>query len=272
MYRKVEMGPFSLSYQVVGSGEEVVLCLHGHGRSSDDFLFLNEQHYRVISIDLFFHRASAFPVERVQQNPVRWEELFPLFLRLFDQEKIESMHLLAFSQGGRFTLKLMETIPDRIQSCSLIAPDGLNNASFYNRSSRFHLTRKLFTYFQKNPSQLQKIAHLGVKLSLIRPKVKDFIYHFTTNDETMDRAAKTWMAFRQIQPNPKKIGEIIRTKQIPFQLLMGTYDQVIRPKQALIFLKNAGLPAEITLIENGHDFFKPSSIEKFKRKLLIWKD
>lgn len=271
MHRTVEHGPFSLSYQVFGTGSEVVVCLHGHGRSSDDFHFLAEQPYRVISIDLFFHGASLFPETRVQRNPVTWSDLSPVFASLFDAEQVDRFHLLAFSQGGRFALKLLETMPLRVQSCSLLAPDGLNNHSFYNRSSRFPLTRSLFRYFQKKPRQLQTLARWGAHLGVIRPKVTDFIFHFTADTERMDRASKTWMAFRQLQPNPTKIGELVRTHRIPFQLIMGRYDQVIRPKQAMLFLKNAGLPLDITLIENGHDFFKASSIEKFKQKLVIWK-
>lgn len=261
--KSVKFLDFKLSYQVFGEGNQTVICLHGHGRSSDDFHFLAQNNLRVISIDLFFHGESLAPKSRITRNPISWSEIQPVFEKLFIEEKIAQFHVLAFSQGGRFALLLLEYLPERIQSFTLLAPDGLNNKSFYNWSSRRSFFRSLFIRWQKKPEKLQKLANTAVKLKMMRPKVRDFVHHFSSDSETMKRAANTWMAFRKLQPNPIKTGEIIRTFPIELKIIMGKYDQVIRPIQAKIFLKNAGLPAEIIEIENGHDFFKPSSIEKF---------
>jgi pimeloyl-ACP methyl ester carboxylesterase len=261
--KSVKYLDFKLSYQVFGEGNQTVICLHGHGRSSDDFHFLAQNNLRVISIDVFFHGESLAPKSRITRNPISWSEIQPVFEKLFIEEKIAQCHVLAFSQGGRFALLLLEYLPERIQSFTLLAPDGLNNKSFYNWSSRRRFFRSLFIRWQKKPEKLQKLANTAVKLKMMRPKVRDFVHHFSSNPETMKRAANTWMAFRKLQPNPIKTGEIIRSFPIEFNIIMGKYDQVIRPIQAKIFLKNAGLPAEIIEIENGHDFFKPTSIEKF---------
>lgn len=261
--KSVKYLDFKLSYQEFGVGNETVICLHGHGRSSDDFHFLAQKNVRVISIDLFFHGESYSHADRTNKNPINWSEIQPIFEKLFNEEKIDQFHVLAFSQGGRFALLLLEHLPERIQSFTLLAPDGLNNKSFYNWSSRRWFFRYLFDRWQKKPEKLQKLANTAVKLKMMRPKVRDFVHHFSSDSETMKRAANTWMAFRKLQPNPIKTGEIIRSFPIELKIIMGKYDQVIRPIQAKIFLKNAGLPAEIIEIENGHDFFKPSSIEKF---------
>lgn len=261
--KSIEYKTFSLSYQVFGEGREVVLCLHGHGRSSDDFHFLENKNVRVISLDLFFHGTSTIPLNRVDSNPVKWDEILPVFENLLAQEKVESFHILAFSQGGRFALLLLESLPDRIRTFTLLAPDGLNNKSFYNWSSRQQFFRMLFHRWQTKPEKLQRLADFSVKMKLMRPKVRDFVYHFSSNPDTMLRASQTWMAFRKLQPTPSKTGEIVRKFKIPFTIIMGKYDQVIRPQQALLFLKNAGLPEKIVEIENGHDFFKPVSIERF---------
>lgn len=262
-HKIAEYGQFRLSYQVFGSGEETVVCLHGHGRSSDDFHFLENRGVRVISIDLFFHKDSLIPLERVDSNPVKWPEIQPVFEKIFAQEGADRFHILAFSQGGRFALLLLSHLPERIRTFTLIAPDGLNNRSFYNWSSRQKIFRMLFHRWQRKPHKLQAVADLAVKLKLMRPKVRDFVYHFSSDPATMKRASQTWMAFRKLQPDPQETGKIVRERQIPFRIIMGKYDQVIRPQQALLFLKNAGLPQEIIEIENGHDFFKEKSIERF---------
>lgn len=254
---------FKLSYQTFGEGAQAVVCLHGHGRSSDDFLFLENKNVRVISIDLFFHGESEIPLERVDSDPVLWNEILPVFETLLEKEQVSIFHILAFSQGGRFALLLLESIPQQIQTFTLLAPDGLNNQSFYNWSSRQKIFRMLFHRWRRKPEKLQKVADIAVRFKLMRPKVRDFVYHFSSEPQTMLRASQTWMAFRKLQPVPAIIGKTVEKYQIPFTIIMGKYDQVIRPKQALLFLKNSGLPQAIVEIENGHDFFKPSSIEKF---------
>lgn len=261
--KKIAHSNLSLSYQVFGEGDQTVICLHGHGRSSEDFYFLNNRGVRVIAINLFFHGESSSPIDRIDKNPLKWLEIQTLFENLMRQENVTHFHLLAFSQGGRFALLLLANLPEKIRSLTLLAPDGLNNNSFYNWSSRRKFFRSLFVRWQTRPEKMRNIANKAVKLKLMRPKVRDFVHHFTANPETMARAANTWMAFRELKPSPKTTGEIIRSFPIELQIIMGKYDQVIRPKQAKLFLKNANLPLKIVEIENGHDFFKASSIEKF---------
>lgn len=263
-YKSITVQALKLSYQVFGEGLETVVCLHGHGRSSDDFHFLKDSGNRIISIDLFFHNDSTVPENRIDKNPLEWHEVFAVFQRLFEVEQVDQFHVLAFSQGGRFALLLLEEMASKIRTFTLLSPDGLNNGSFYNWSSRQKIFRSLFHRWIEKPEKLQKLSNLSVKARLMRPKVRDFVHHFTAEKETMIRAAQTWMAFRKLQPNPKKIGAIIQQHHIPLSIIMGKYDQVIRPKQAYLFLKNANLPNCVVEIENGHDFFKPSSIAKFR--------
>lgn len=262
-YKSINVQGFKLSYQVFGDGPETVVCLHGHGRSSDDFHFLKESGNRIISIDLFFHNNSTVPKNRIDKNPLQWHEVFAVFQHLFEVEKVDRFHVLAFSQGGRFALLLLEELAVKIDTFTLLSPDGLNNGSFYNWSSRQTIFRQLFHRWIEKPEKLQKLSNLSVKAKLMRPKVRDFVHHFTSEKTTMIRAAHTWMAFRKLQPNPKKIGSIVKQHRLPFLIIMGKYDQVIRPKQAYLFLKNAKLPNCVVEIENGHDFFKTSSIAKF---------
>ena len=265
--KNIKHGEFSISYTSFGEGEKVVLCLHGHGKSAEDFLFLQGSDVRVISINLFFHDKSFFPEDRIENNPVEWNEIQGVFEKLFEAENMNSFHILAFSQGGRFAFLLLENSPKKIETFTLLAPDGLNNSSFYNWSSRQKYIRQLTHGFVKNPEKLQKTAKYLTQFKMMRPKVRDLVYHFTAEKESLNRAFSSWMAFRKLQPNPVKIGEEVRTNHLSITLIMGKYDQVIRTKQAKLFFKRAGLPENILESESGHDFFKPSSVEKFMKHL-----
>lgn len=267
--KTIELGALRLEYLVYGNGPEVIICLHGHGRPASDFAFLEHPGRTVISLYLFYHGNSFFPVERIEKHPLKNSEFVELFELLLHQENIENFHLFAFSQGGRFTLCLIPSLTERIKTVTLIAPDGMDNHSFYNWTSRQKWARKLFVHYEKNPSRLLKVSKLAVKLNLMRPKVRDFVDEFASDKNTFRRASYTWRAFRNLQPDNKKIATALKKHKIPFRIIMGSYDQVIRPKQAYYFAKNIHQEGCVVEIENGHNFFKKTSIPKFEKLLLF---
>ncbi|MFN5845073.1 MAG: alpha/beta fold hydrolase [Flavobacteriia bacterium] len=256
-----------LEYLVIGDGHEVIICLHGHGRPAEDFLFLENNKRKVISLRLFYHGGSYFPEDRIEKSPLSTEEFVELFQLILQNESINEFHLFAFSQGGRFTLSIMPFFAEKINSVTLLAPDGMDNNSFYNWSSRQKWARALFQKYEKNPSRLLKQTKIAVKLKLMRPKVRTFVDEFASDPETMRRASLTWRAFRNIQPNTDMIKKTLKKKLFPFLIIMGSYDQVIRPKQAYKFALKIGYKDCVIEIQNGHHFFKPSSILRIKELL-----
>ena len=259
----IRLGELQLEYYVYGNGPETVVCLHGHGRSAKDFAFLSDPSRTVISVHLFFHGNSFFPIERIESSPLKLKETIEIFSLLLKTEMIEAFHLFAFSQGGRFALCLLPFFSARIISLTLISPDGMDNASFYNWSSRQWWARKLMQRWEKDPKRLYRITKLGRSLRLVRPKVATFVGEFTSSKKAFRRASQTWRCFRKLEPDPALIGKTIQEKDIPFLIIMGKYDQVIRPKQAESFISRCGLVNSIAVIDSGHNFFKERTINKF---------
>ncbi len=260
----VKQNALQLEYFVFGQGDETIICFHGHGRSAFDFEFLIQENRRIISIHLFFHGNSLFPVNRIEKEPLKTIEFIELFKLILKEEKVNRFHLLAFSQGGRFTLCLTPFFGLQIQSLTLIAPDGMDNYSFYNWSSRQGLARKLFTYLEKKPHKVIRYSNLATKLKLMRPKVKEFVHEFASNPTTFRNASLTWRAFRLLLPNNDAISKTLKRNNIPLLIIMGKFDQVIRPKQAYRFAEKLGIENCVIEIENGHNFFKKTSISRFK--------
>jgi pimeloyl-ACP methyl ester carboxylesterase len=259
----ISINNLQLEYYVFGDGEEVVICMHGHGRTASDFQFLEAANRKIISIHLFHHGNSIFPESRIENNPLRTEEFVDLFELIVKEEAITKFHLLAFSQGGRFALCLLPFIAKNLLSFTLIAPDGMDNHSFYNWSSRQKWARALMKSFESNPNRLISLSKIAYKLRLMRPKVRDFVHEFSANKKLITQASATWRTFRLLLPNNKAISKAIKINKIPFLIIMGEYDQVIRPKQAYQFAENIGIPDCVIEINNGHNFFKKSSINKF---------
>ena len=259
----LEYRNFKQQYFIHGEGDETVVCLHGHGRSAQDFDFIKKKGLKVIALNLFFHGKSEYPEDRIENNPITANEFRDLFLELLRIEKISDFHLFAFSQGGRFTLCTLPYIAKRVKTLTLISPDGMDNNSFYNWSSRQGWARALFRRWEKDPSRLRHLSTLALKFGIMRPKVRTFVNQFTSSKKDFLRASRTWRGFRMLKPDPIKIGNVIRKNKIPFVIIMGSYDQVIRPKQAYRFEEKCGLKDVVREIPNGHNFFKESSINKF---------
>ncbi len=245
-----------LEYFVKGTGSQVIICMHGHGRSAFDFEFLANENRTIISLHLFFHSNSHFPEQRIESNPLRVEEFKSIFDVLLENEKVSRFHLLAFSQGGRFVLSILPIFAERIESVQLISPDAMDNESFYNRTSRKKWARTLFKSWENDPKSLMKYALLGKKLRLVRPKVYQFMEHLTSDTATFQRASKTWRGFRKMQPDERAIENALITYKIPFKIIMGKYDQVIRPLQAYAFVKRIHQDNTVIEIACGHDFFR----------------
>lgn len=252
----IREGNITLEYYVEGSGQNTLVCFHGHGRQVEDFLFLAKKDRKLLLIVLPHHGKSRFPVERIENQPLKIEEFNSIFTKILEKEAINHFHFIGFSQGGRFVLSLLPLYKDRLKSVHVISPDGMDPMSFYNRTSRLRLARLLFQKWERSPKSFIRIAKFAFKLGLVRPKVFAFIELFAGNQEQFQRASRTWRGFRNINPDFNAISSSLNANKIYFRVIMGKYDQVIRTQQAVQFLKQLGFSEALIEIECGHDFFK----------------
>lgn len=259
----------TLEYYIEGSGDNILVCFHGHGRQVDDFLFLKHKDRKLILIVLPHHGNSKFPAERIETQPLSVTEFSSMFTKILEKEAVGDFHFIGFSQGGRFVLSLFPLYTNRLKSVQVISPDGMDPMSFYNRTSRIRLTRLLFKKWENSPESFIRITKLVFKLGLVRPKVFSFIELFAANKEKFQRASRTWRGFRNINPDLNAIGKSLDSNNIYFRVIMGKYDQVIRTRQAIHFLNHLNRPEALKEIECGHDFFKESNLFRLKEAIHI---
>ena len=112
----VSCNDVQLEYITYGDGKEHVLCMHGHGRQAEDFKFVAKENRKVISINLFHHGNSFFPLKRIEKNPITIYEIIQLIQLIIEKENLINFHCLAFSQGGRFILALLPHFQKHILS------------------------------------------------------------------------------------------------------------------------------------------------------------
>ena len=264
---RVKLDDMYLHYLVYGSGKEVIVCFHGHGKSAEDFSFLASEKRKVISISLFLHGNSTFSNDRIDRRLITSNDVEKLLEKIFTEEKVRNFHLVAYSQGGRFALTIIPSFSNRIKTINLLAVDGLNDNNFYSWSQRRWWARKLFKRWVHRPKELVYIARILAKLKLIHQKLVDFINFYAIDKEKIKLAYQTWSAFRALRPNEKELTKALNQNTIPFQLIIGKYDKIITKDSAEKFLTRIDQSAALTIVPIGHDFFHPEAIKLIKPKL-----
>lgn len=263
----VALDDIKLFYDVYGSGNVSVLCLHGNSRSPEDFKFLANEQRKIISIHLFLHGKSTFSKERFHRNFIQVEHVEKLLEKILNKEKVNHFHWVAYSQGGLFTLTAFPALAERVESLSLLAPDGLNDSSFYAWSQRRWWARKLFKRWTKRPQELMSISKVLAKLRIIHPKILEFLDFYTSEPERLKMAFKSWSSFRKLRPDESAIRKAFQKYSIPFQLIIGKYDKIISPDSAKSFLKSINQTEALNILPHGHDLFKPETQPKIEALL-----
>ena len=268
MLRKVFAGNLQLAYCVFGNGKTPIIALHGHSKSPKDFESLGSEDLRVLAPSLFHHGDSRFPTRRINRDPLKSEEFKSLIESVIHREKVEKFHLLAYSQGGRFALKILECCPEKVQSMTLLSPDGIDLHGFYDRSAQSKFNQRMMRVFEYQPRLLYNFIRFANVIGATNDKVVQLAKGFTQNKESMKVASRTWRNFRAIRTLPEDAGELIREHHIPFQIIMGEFDGIFPPKIAHRFVEQAGLDKDaVKVIQAGHDFFKEDAFAQVKNLL-----
>lgn len=265
--RKVYYQDLSLAYEVYGKGQNVIIALHGHSKCPRDFEFLASEENKIISVHLFHHQHSEFPENRIFKNPLQEEEFDALFQQILDEEGISLFHLIAYSQGGRFALKIFELHAQRVKTISLLSPDGIDLKGFYDRAAKRNSPLKLMEFFENNPNWFLHTLRLARIFRKIHPKVLDLAKDFAQNKDRMIQASRTWRNFRKIRTSPIVFGQLVTRFKTPVRIIMGRYDGIFPPIIAERFLKEAFLDLKPDVIDCGHDFFRDNTKELFRNLL-----
>jgi pyruvate dehydrogenase E2 component (dihydrolipoamide acetyltransferase) len=113
-------------YASVGTGEEVVVLVHGFGGDKNSWLFLQEPlaaggpGRTVHALDLPGHGASGKDV-----GEGSLATLVDVVLGFLDAIEADAVHLAGHSLGGAVVAAAAERAPHRVRTLTLIAPAGM---------------------------------------------------------------------------------------------------------------------------------------------------
>lgn len=259
----------TLEYLTEGAGPETIVCLHGFGRDAEDFLAfapLLKPNQRLVSIHLFAHGNSTFPYERISKQPLSKEEWGNALGTLLDSLGSPSFHLIGYSMGGRMAMTLAETMPERIRSLILLAPDGLSRKWIYRFVSETKAGRMLYRYIIEKPESLLRLVDVLRAMGLLHQKIHRFVHVQLETREKRQKVYDAWLIHRNLFPNLRLVATNIENQAMPFKLIFGTYDYVIPSRDGQRLLRYFKKARKSVLLPLGHRLIHPSTIAYFQEQ------
>ena len=264
----------TFEYECFGTGKNAILCFHGFGRKSHDFSVFSEllkPDQRMISINLFAHGNSSFPISRIETAPLEkaeWKEMLEAFLCA---QNISHFGLFGYSMGGRICLTTLEIMHERVRSVLLIAPDGLKINFLYRFASGTQIGRMLYRSLINNPSWLFNLAKVLNKIGILNDKLFRFVHVHLDTREKRQQVHDAWLIYKKIFPDLCASSKLARDLGKNFVMIFGRYDSVIRPELGRKFTHMTGDESQMKLIDAGHRLMTEQT-QHFIAEQKLWPD
>ncbi len=213
-----------------GTGRNVTLIFHGFGQTHVDMLVMDKirtEEDSFIYIDMFYHGKSLWRNVETPLDKNRWKSIIS---SLLDELKAERFNLIGFSMGGKLSLLTYEVLSDKVDSLTLIGPDGIKTGNWYNTSTYPDFFSPALKRVVFKPQRVFKVVKGLNKVGAMDKSIYKFV---TTQMESRSKRAQVffvWKVFGRIQLS---IGQIIRearARNTQFKLIVGKYDAMITPR------------------------------------------
>lgn len=247
----LEHGKSTVHYVKAGQGQDVLLFFHGFGQDHSVYLPLIQSlapHYQLYIFDLFFHGKSDWGYHEQPLTKSYWKELLSAFLL---NEKINRFSVVGFSMGGKFALTTLESFSERVENIYLIAPDGIKTSFWYSMATYPFPLRMFFKSMIGNYNRFNRIAEFLSRKNLVDKGLVRFAEYQMGSEEKRKRVYFSWVVFRHLTFNLKKIAGLINRNNISLTLIAGRYDKVIEPKNMQHLLKHVK-NHKFHILDSGH--------------------
>lgn len=235
---------------VHGHGPKVMFAFHGIGQDHRCFLPLVEvlkEQYTFYLFDLPFHGQSpALTDEKLSMEA--WKAYIDQVLA---EQGIERFSVMGFSMGGKFALATLQLLAPQIESCWLLAPDGITESPWYRLATRFWVTKKLFSFFVHNLSSFKTLADVLIKVGVVNKSAVKFAESTLATPAQRERVYRSWIGFSTIRPDCTLIAELVKKYDVDVRIFLGKYDALLPQKYILPLTKR--LPSiPVVVLSTGH--------------------
>jgi pimeloyl-ACP methyl ester carboxylesterase len=240
-----------LHYVKAGNGNHPLLVFHGFGQ--DHMLYVPllrslSKEYTLYIIDLFFHGKSEWNDGEEPLEKSTWNRILQV---LFQEQHVTFFSIMAYSLGGKFALAAIEGFPEQIRSVFLIAPDGIKTSFWYSLATYPTVFRKFFKSMISRHERFLIIANQLNRFNLVDPGLIRFADYQMNSEAKRRRVYYSWVVFRKLTFDLKKIAGVINENKIRLTLIAGKYDKVIKAENMQRLLKHVA-HYRLEILESGH--------------------
>ena len=240
-----------LHYVKAGNGKHPLLVFHGFGQDHTLYVPLLKSlspRYTLYIIDLFFHGKSEWNDGEEPLEKSTWNNIIQVLLR---EHNISTFSILAYSLGGKFALATLEGYPKAVKRLFLLAPDGIKTSFWYSMATYPEGFRRLFKSMIFRHDRFLWIAGKLNASNLVDKGLIRFADYQMNSEEKRKRVYYSWVVFRHLTFDLKKIGRLINENNIRLMMIAGKYDKVIRPENMHRLLKHVK-HYKFEILESGH--------------------
>ena len=261
---------FEIEYYIFGQGFKIVFAFPGFNNHAESLSALAEslgQDFKIIAVNLFFHGTSKAEDELVNMglSIEAFRNLFESFMRLFPAEKY---WLVGYSLGGRFTLKITEQFPGKIERLILLAPDGMRFKPLYYFITHYSFGRRLFRYVVYHPGLFFSMARLLKRFGIVDRKRFEFAMGNFDQLIKREMVYKVWLSLRHIEVKINPVKAQIQEHKIITDLFFGRYDRIIPVKSGLRFQRKKSELISLHVLNAGHKLLRENVLKEVGKQLL----
>ena len=239
----IEVEGLQVRYSDRGSGDSVILLLHGFGGDLDNWMFnlgaLSEKH-RLLALDLPGHGKSSKTIIDPSINGM--EKFVSKFLELLD---LTSVNIVGHSMGGAIAIQMLLDHPQTLKSLTLIGSAGLGtniNSDYLNG----------FVESQTPQEMTRVLQQLFADKSLVSHQLVEEILNYKRMDG-VETALKALSETLKSLGQQTILADNLVASGKPVLLIWGREDQIIPVSHAENFSAAAGTNVEIEIFESaGH--------------------
>lgn len=224
----------SLTYMAFGSGEAIVVAIHGFGQDTSVFKGLKDKKVdsTIYSISLPIFEEGKALIKSSDDFSYRF---IIQFEKLLNENDIKNFELVAFSIGAKIALVVAERYSESIDKITLLAPDGITKRWIYTLSTSTILGRGVFYFFTRYIFIiLPSLAKVLLQFRLLS-KDRVILIERLVKTKSQMLLFNTWQNCRFYRPVIKSLRKNMSGK-VEFEIILASSDTIIKRRHILPFL------------------------------------
>ncbi len=255
----------SIHYCHYGSGNELLICLHGFGEEASSFSFLEKtlgSRFTIIGINMPFHGETVWN-EGLLFSPEDLHEIIVSLVKISKPQTADyKVHFLGYSMGGRLVLAYFQQYPQLVKSISLVAPDGLHKNNWYWFATQTAIGNRLFKFTMQQPQWFMGMVKLLGKIGLLNKSVAKFVAYYLGDENIRTALYKRWTTMRKFRPDLPLIKKRIAENKVPVKMLFGEHDRIILYQRGQSFQQGQEGLIEVRIIKAGHQLMQQKYVSE----------